>query len=161
MKKSVVDDTFKEIDVKMSILNNETKDWIKQKLMEHITEAYLRGKAETSEKDILLILQNFGKDHNQTNGLKIKAWLDKWNEDRNKNVIEEYATITLEGDFVDKVKKTELNKWMDDFFSKKLKNKPKKYSQKLWDQLKEYEVHIDGNSFCLPYYDEKLSEKWF
>lgn len=74
---------------------------------------------------------------------------------------EEYVTITLEGDLFDKVKKSELKKWMDDFFSKKLKNNPKKYSDKLWNQLKEYEVHIDGESFCLPYYDEELSNKWF
>lgn len=45
-KKSVVDDTFKEIDEKFAILNPESRDWIKMKLMEHISEAYKRGKKE-------------------------------------------------------------------------------------------------------------------
>ena len=43
---SVVDDTFKELDVKLSIINKETKDWLKQKILWHITEAYERGKAD-------------------------------------------------------------------------------------------------------------------
>jgi hypothetical protein len=45
-KKSVVDDTFKELDTKLSILNKETVDWIKQKMLYHINEAYERGKIE-------------------------------------------------------------------------------------------------------------------
>jgi len=44
-KKSVVDDTFDEIDKRLSVLNPETIDWIKQIIMNHITEAYNRGKA--------------------------------------------------------------------------------------------------------------------
>lgn len=43
---SIVDKTFKEIDEKLSILNTETIDWIKAKIMWHITEAYERGKKE-------------------------------------------------------------------------------------------------------------------
>ena len=42
---SVVDDTFKEIDEKLSILDKEIKSWIKQKIMWHIAEAFERGKA--------------------------------------------------------------------------------------------------------------------
>lgn len=42
--KSIVDETFKEIDEKLSIINKETKDWLKLKIMWHITEAYKRGK---------------------------------------------------------------------------------------------------------------------
>ena len=42
-KSSVVDDTFKEIDDKLSILNKETVEWIKQKILFHISEAYERG----------------------------------------------------------------------------------------------------------------------
>jgi len=42
---SVVDDTFKELDEKLSIINKETKDWLKQKILWHISEAYERGKA--------------------------------------------------------------------------------------------------------------------
>ena len=42
---SVVDETFKELDEKLSIINKETKDWLKQKIMWHISEAYERGKA--------------------------------------------------------------------------------------------------------------------
>jgi hypothetical protein len=42
-KKSVLDITFKEIDEKFSILNKENIDWIKSKIMDHITEAYERG----------------------------------------------------------------------------------------------------------------------
>ena len=42
---SVVDETFKELDEKLSIINKETKDWLKQKILWHITEAYERGKA--------------------------------------------------------------------------------------------------------------------
>ena len=42
---SVVDDTFKELDEKLSIINKETKDWLKQKFLWHISEAYERGKA--------------------------------------------------------------------------------------------------------------------
>jgi hypothetical protein len=45
-KKSVVDDTFKEIDEKFAILSPESRDWFKMKLMEHISEAYQRGKKE-------------------------------------------------------------------------------------------------------------------
>ena len=41
---SVVDDTFKELDEKLSIINKETKDWLKQKILWHISEAYERGK---------------------------------------------------------------------------------------------------------------------
>jgi hypothetical protein len=44
-KDSVVDDTFKELDEKLSIINKETKDWLKQKMLWHISEAYERGKA--------------------------------------------------------------------------------------------------------------------
>ena len=42
---SVVDETFKELDEKLSIINKETKDWLKQKILMHISEAYERGKA--------------------------------------------------------------------------------------------------------------------
>ena len=42
---SVVDDTFKELDEKLKIINKETKDYLKQKIMWHISEAYERGKA--------------------------------------------------------------------------------------------------------------------
>ena len=42
-KSSVVDDTFKEIYDKLSILNKETVEWIKQKIHFHISEAYERG----------------------------------------------------------------------------------------------------------------------
>jgi hypothetical protein len=42
---SVVDDTFKELDEKLSIINKETKDWLKQKILWHISESYERGKA--------------------------------------------------------------------------------------------------------------------
>lgn len=49
-KKSVVEDTFNEIDTKFSkILNEKTIDWIKQKILWHISEAYERGKQETSK----------------------------------------------------------------------------------------------------------------
>ena len=41
---SVVDDTFKELDEKLSIINKETKDWLKQKILWPISEAYERGK---------------------------------------------------------------------------------------------------------------------
>ena len=41
---SIVDDTFKELDEKLSIINKETKDWLKQKILWHISEAYERGK---------------------------------------------------------------------------------------------------------------------
>ena len=41
---SVVTETFKEIDSKLSILNEETRDWVKMKIMTHIDEAYKRGK---------------------------------------------------------------------------------------------------------------------
>ena len=41
---SIVDDTFKELDEKLSIVNKETKDWLKQKILWHISEAYERGK---------------------------------------------------------------------------------------------------------------------
>jgi len=43
---SVVDDTFKELDEKLSIINKETKDWLKQKILWYISEAYNRGKAD-------------------------------------------------------------------------------------------------------------------
>jgi hypothetical protein len=42
---SIVDDTFKELDEKLSIINKETKDWLKQKMLWHISEAYERGKS--------------------------------------------------------------------------------------------------------------------
>ena len=41
---SIVDETFNELDEKLSIINKETKDWLKQKIMWHISEAYERGK---------------------------------------------------------------------------------------------------------------------
>ena len=43
---SVVDKTFKEIDERLSILNKETLNWLKQSIMTHISEAYERGKSE-------------------------------------------------------------------------------------------------------------------
>ena len=43
-KGSIVDDSFKELDEKLSIVNKETKDWLKQKILWHISEAYERGK---------------------------------------------------------------------------------------------------------------------
>ena len=47
--KMVADDTFKEIDKKLIIINKETKDWLKQKILWHITEAYERGKRENKK----------------------------------------------------------------------------------------------------------------
>ena len=47
---SVVDDTFNEIDEKLSILNKETVDWIKQKMLFHISEAYERGTKNKKQK---------------------------------------------------------------------------------------------------------------
>jgi len=45
--KSIIDDTFKEIDKKFkSILNDSTINWIKTIIMSHITEAYNRGKQD-------------------------------------------------------------------------------------------------------------------
>lgn len=41
---SIVEETFKELDEKLSVINKETRDWIKLKIMWHITEAYDRGK---------------------------------------------------------------------------------------------------------------------
>jgi hypothetical protein len=49
-KKSVVEETFEELDAKLSILNKETVDWIKQKMLYHISEAYERGKCEAYER---------------------------------------------------------------------------------------------------------------
>ena len=43
---SVVDNTFKELDEKLSIINKETKDWLKQRILWHISEAYERGKSD-------------------------------------------------------------------------------------------------------------------
>ena len=45
-KTSIVDDTFKELDEKLTILNKETVDFIKSKILFHISEAYERGKKE-------------------------------------------------------------------------------------------------------------------
>jgi hypothetical protein len=45
--KSITDDTFKELDEKFSgILNEETINYIKGKILWHISEAYNRGKYE-------------------------------------------------------------------------------------------------------------------
>ena len=61
-EKSVVDDTFKEIDEKFAILSSESRDWIKMKLMEHISEAYNRGKKQQKQKKttffLLYIIKN-------------------------------------------------------------------------------------------------------
>lgn len=43
---SVTDHTFKEIDKELSILNNETRAWLKNTILWHISEAYERGKNE-------------------------------------------------------------------------------------------------------------------
>jgi len=43
-KSSVVDYTFKQLDEKFSILDKETKDWLKQTILYHIAESYEKGK---------------------------------------------------------------------------------------------------------------------
>lgn len=40
---SVVDKTFAEIDNKFSVLDKESRDWIKQQIMNHLRNAYNRG----------------------------------------------------------------------------------------------------------------------
>lgn len=60
-KTSVVDDTFKEIDEKFSILSEESKNWIKQKLLFHISEAYERGKKEQKQKKIIFFIKYIKK----------------------------------------------------------------------------------------------------
>ena len=42
---SIVDETFKELDEKLSVINKVTKNWLKQIILWHISEAYERGKA--------------------------------------------------------------------------------------------------------------------
>jgi hypothetical protein len=42
-----VQDTFDEMDKKLSILNKETISWLKQKVMWHISEAFERAKKLT------------------------------------------------------------------------------------------------------------------
>ena len=59
------------------------------------------------------------------------------------------------------VKKENLKDWLDTYFAKRLRNKPKKYSQNLWDKLCEESLVIDGEEFVLPRYDEDLLNKWF
>jgi len=91
--------------------------------------------------------------------LKAKQIVEKFENEQLVN--NGYAIISLEGDFVAKVKESELKDWLDKFFSEKLKNKPKKYSQKMWDNLKSYRVYLDGEDYSAPYFDEELCEKWF
>ena len=43
---SVVDSTFKELDERLSILDKDTINFIKIKILNHITEAYERGKRD-------------------------------------------------------------------------------------------------------------------
>lgn len=43
IKKSIVEDLFKQIDEKFKCLNDESKEWIKVQIMTHIQEAYTRG----------------------------------------------------------------------------------------------------------------------
>jgi len=50
-EKSVIDKTFEEIDSKLSVLNKETIDWIKQKIIFHINEAFLRGINQAREEN--------------------------------------------------------------------------------------------------------------
>jgi hypothetical protein len=44
VKGSVVQDTFDEMDIKLSILNKDTISWLKRKVMWHISEAFERAK---------------------------------------------------------------------------------------------------------------------
>ena len=46
---SVVDSTFKELDERLSILDKDTINFIKTKILDHITEAYERGKRDGQE----------------------------------------------------------------------------------------------------------------
>ena len=89
---------------------------------------------------------------------KAKKIVDQYNKEQND--YSGYAKITCEGSFVAKVLKTDLHDWIDKFLAKKLKNKPGKYSERMWDKLNEYEVHVDGESYILVSYDDKLSDKW-
>lgn len=60
-----------------------------------------------------------------------------------------------------KIKKENLKNWLDKFFAQKLKNKPKIYSTRLWEELKEMTIFVDGVEYCLVRYDEELLKKWF
>lgn len=71
-----------------------------------------------------------------------------------------HALILNEGDLVEKINKSEISKWIDSFLSKKLKNNPKKYSQKLYDSLKEYEIEVDGERYALIDFDNTITNKW-
>lgn len=48
-KKSIVDDTFIELNEKFKILSTEGRDWIKSKILWHISEAYERGRKNERE----------------------------------------------------------------------------------------------------------------
>lgn len=89
---------------------------------------------------------------------KAKKIVDQFNKEQIDYL--GYAKITREGDFVAKVLKKDLHDWIDKFLAKKLKNKPKKYGEKLWRELKEYEVHVDGENYTLVSYDNELIDKW-
>ena len=46
---SVVDNTFKELDERLSILDKDTINFIKTQILDHTTEAYERGKRDGQE----------------------------------------------------------------------------------------------------------------
>lgn len=97
---------------------------------------------------------------NKNDYLNAKEIVRQFEKEQSEN--KGYAVISCEGDFVAKIEESEIIKWLDNFFSKKLKNKPKKYSQKLWDELKNYDITLDsGESYILPYFSDELCEKWF
>jgi len=42
--KPTIEDSFKEIDEKLNILDKDTINWVKGKMLLHISDAYERGK---------------------------------------------------------------------------------------------------------------------
>jgi hypothetical protein len=59
MGKTLIEQTFDEIDEHFSILSSESRSWIKNKLMYHISEAYERGRKEGITDSVENIVFNF------------------------------------------------------------------------------------------------------
>ena len=90
---------------------------------------------------------------------KAKGIVDRYNAQQAK--YQGKALIMLEGDILNIVPEEDLIKWLDSFFSKKLKGKPKVYSSRMWSNLKNYDVYYRGESYVMPYFSDELLKKWF
>jgi hypothetical protein len=70
-----------------------------------------------------------------------------------------FATITVDGDFVDRIPFTNPKEDLDEYLNILLKGE--KGSFEKLQELKNWKITANGDKFTLPFYSKSLYNKWF